>query len=188
MIVSTIDVHLRLLPTLTYVCIASDTQLSQLDLARPLLKHPYTYADSSRVSLFQATARAGCPDGFTICSGRCYHAVATTHTYSAAEQYCSGMGAILATPRTAAENECAKDVANAVVSGGVFWIGYRGGNTADSFVGADGGTMNFSNWYPSAGEPDLDYTDNCVYLHSGNGLWADYGCQSTRPVLCQTQN
>ena len=98
------------------------------------------------------------------------------------------MGGILATPRSAPENTCAKDVAYAVSGGNYgFWLGYRGGTTADSFVGADGGGMHFTNWNTPY-EPGLDHSDNCVYLYSANGLWIDYKCQNAAYVLCQAQN
>ena len=100
-------------------------------------------------------------------------------------EYCSDMGAIMATPRTAAENECANDVAAAVLINYFFWIGYRGGRTAKSLVGADGAAMSFTNWNTAWGEPYLAAADNCVYLYSGIGRWGDFECHNTFRVLCQ---
>ena len=118
----------------------------------------------------------------------CYHVTLTKYNYTAAEQYCSSMAAILATPRTAPENACAWDEAAAVSSSNYFWIGYRGGMTLDSLVGADGkGNTSFTNW--KTGEPHLSNADNCVGLYSGDGLWYDLvSCGFTMYALCQAQN
>ena len=113
--------------------------------------------------------------------------MATKYTYTKAVEYCSNLGAILATPRTAAENTCAKDVA-AAAGAYKFWLGYRGSNTAGSFVGADGGdAMSYANWN-TPGEPGLTDADNCVILDAGNGLWRDESCGSGFDVICQAQN
>ena len=140
--------------------------------------------------MFQATLT--CPSDFNECGGRCYHAVMLFHNFAAAEEYCAGMGATLATPRSSAENECVNGEASAASKHNIFWIGYSGGDTADSFVGADGGgAMTYSNWYTDGnGKPDLDDAVNCVVMFANvppwGGTWAVLGCHYTRYFVCQT--
>ena len=112
------------------------------------LTQTLTSVINSRVRVAVAgdsTNECVCPNGFTKCGGLCYHAKRTSYNYTAAEQYCSDMGGILATPRTQEQNTCAKDVA-AAAGNDYFWLGYRN-NTVNSFAGADGeGAMSFTNW------------------------------------------
>ena len=64
----------------------------------------------------------------------------TKYSHTKAEQYCGSMGAILATPRTAGEDECAWSAPAATGYHSYFWLGYRGGQTQESVVGVDGET------------------------------------------------
>ena len=105
-------------------------------------------------------------------------------TYSGASKLCRNHGAHLATPRTAEENQCVTD---AVVASHVVWLGYRGGETEESFAREDGcGALSYTNWY--AGQPDLEDEKNCVDVSGGTGVWFDASCATSRHVVCQLQN
>ena len=98
-----------------------------------------------------------------------------------AEAACAGLGAHLVTPRTEQENECAEDVARTYSQ----WLGYRGGRTEESFIGADGcGPITYSNW--DANQPILyAVVLNCAFI-GGEGLWFTIPCSLLNKfALCQ---
>ena len=98
-------------------------------------------------------------------------------------------GAHPATPRTQEENECARDASLSLTRVYFAWLGYRGGQTEDSFVGTDGcGPLAFRNWDINANQPDLVAADNCVTI-DGYGRWFDAGCNAeTGKIVCQLEN
>ena len=105
--------------------------------------------------------------------------------YHEAESSCANLGAHLATPRTAEENDCiAADVEGEQWAR--FWLGYRGGRSEESFVGADAsGPITYNNW--GTDEPALERDDNCAAIGE-TGVWYDQPCDVARFFTCQLKN
>ena len=81
-------------------------------------------------------------------------------TYMEAAAFCAtlGLGAHLATPRNADENQCAVTLFGA---GSEIRLGYIGSETEGSFVGVDGlGAVTYTSWAEAADEPSLPATNN----------------------------
>ena len=107
--------------------------------------------------------------------------------YTEAESKCASLGAHLVTPRTAEESACATDVAGS----SAVWLGFRGGRTEESFVGADGrGPITYTNWRD--GEPNLlSDGDNCVAHWPSTrygGHWLDFSCGNEQKTMCQMKD
>ena len=110
--------------------------------------------------------------------------------WAEAEAHCAALDAHPVSPRSAEQGAClTASAARATAPSGYTWMGFRGGRTAESLVGADGcGPITYSNWQLNGdGEPDLRHDDNCVDFNS-DGLWHDGSCAYRDYVLCQLRN
>ena len=110
-------------------------------------------------------------------------------TYPEAERRCAELGALLATPRTEQENQCAPTAAGTALS----WLGFTDVVTECQFLGADGcGTVspNGSFWAPGRrsvpGLP-LHYVLLAPEGTSYNKGWTLHQIHDELRPLCQLQ-
>ena len=128
------------------------------------------------------TDTCACPDGFLRCAGRCWHWVKKFYDYTGAEQYCDGLGAHLATPRTTEENKCLDVVSS--FSYNPYWLSYQL-STDSSYVGGDGcGQLNYTAW--DEAEPVLNDDEHCMGYFFEH--WFVKPCDTIHDVICQLPN
>ena len=127
-----------------------------------------------------------CHEGFTLCGGSCWRLEDPTTVFlnhSAAADHCASLGAQLAVPSSAAENQCAACSPSANV-----WLGITGGATLDTFQGPDG-PLTYTNWADDSGDLlgtcELYNCVNCVYMIASDGKWRPLPCDWKSNVLCQ---
>ena len=140
---------------------------------------------TSAALLFPGTQSdgCGCPNGFSRCAGRCLRLMRERSTYYEANSGCVARLAILATPRTREESDCAA----AIAAGKVAWMGYDGSQTSQTFYGVDGcGKTDYDNW--ADGQPIFATQGiSCVTMDSDTGTWVAEACTEKYEFLCQTK-
>ncbi|XP_018012021.1 macrophage mannose receptor 1 [Hyalella azteca] len=133
-----------------------------------------------------------CPTGWKKFNDDCYYISSGTEltNWDAARKMCTYMyGSKLTSIYSQEENQFIYDsFANELTS---VWIGLRADDTGNLTTWLDGGSVQYSNWYP--GEPnDWAGHEKCgeMYILSSNGdgagQWNDKPCESTERYACKT--
>ena len=106
--------------------------------------------------------------------------------FTAAELFCnSKYGTNLASIHSPNENIEANDLC--VIATGNCWIGSNDRDAESTFIWTDGSMHDYDRYF--AGEPNGGSSSNCNHIWAGhNGSWADAGCSSVYPFLCNTNN
>ena len=104
-------------------------------------------------------------------------------TYHDAVSQCESDGALLAFPRSEAENSF---IANLFPSSGLtIWIGINDIDEEGNFVSSDGRDLVFTKWGPD--EPNGNNNENAAALwksSSGNRYWLDAPVTTPYKVVC----
>ncbi|XP_043205152.1 lectin BRA-3-like [Amphibalanus amphitrite] len=132
-----------------------------------------------------STVSCACPGDFSRCAGRCLIRPPQELGFTEAKAACVSLGAHLAVPRSAEENQCVLTMAAGVDA----WIGLSEHGEDGVFVAEDGGepmtTVDIPFW--GAGEPNSAITYNCVQIWSVSKGWDDTSCSEQKAFICQLQ-
>ncbi len=129
-------------------------------------------------------------DGYVVGS-RCYKAVKSTLTWSAANTACVNWGGHLASVSDAIENTAIRNAADRVVGKVSVHIGLNDTVTEGKYVWNDGTPFGFTNW--NTGEPNNSGNEDVVAMLS-TGKWNDflattalegYVCERAAPPKCE---
>ncbi|XP_043210918.1 type-2 ice-structuring protein-like [Amphibalanus amphitrite] len=132
-----------------------------------------------------STVPCACPVGFSHCAGRCLIRPPQELTFTEAKAACVSLGAHLAVPRSAEENQCVLTMA----AGADAWIGLSEHGEDGVFVAEDGGEPVFNNasfW--ASTEPNDDIAYNCVQMYIDSQGWDDTECGYPQGYVCQSWN
>ncbi|KAF0312101.1 Lectin BRA-3 [Amphibalanus amphitrite] len=128
-----------------------------------------------------STVSCACPGGFSRCAGRCLIRPPQELGFTEAKAACVSLGAHLAVPRSAEENQCVLTMA----AGVDVWIGLSEHGEDGVFVAEDGGepmtTVDIPFW--GAGEPNNRSTVNCMQIWQN--AWDDTDCDWPQKFMCQ---
>merc|ERR550534_348755 len=129
------------------------------------------------------TERPECPDGWTKMHGSCLKLLTEPASFNDSQTACSDLGAHLAIPRSAAEQQFINSLTSNTSK---TWLGVvRDEHDNASFVDVKGMELFFENWYEPNNEPNNEFgNENCVELYP-NGFWNDKPCSVENEALCQ---
>ncbi|XP_059149173.1 CD209 antigen-like protein D [Physella acuta] len=124
------------------------------------------------------TNAESCPGGIArMFSDHCYYTSQTGVTWFQAQQFCTTLGANLAT--LVSDDEV--KFLNSQVQRGMSWIGfYRSSNQTWKWV--DGTESNFTRWDKDQGNVE---NEECALASYSFDNWHDYPCQTSAFPLCK---
>ena len=99
-------------------------------------------------------------------------------SYSAAVDYCSGLGAHVLLPAEPAENDCAGCILSSIPA----WIETRWNTTSASYEGPFG-QLTYSRWKGEPVIPPPEDTYCVVVVYPGE--WLQFACSAKLVSLCQ---
>ena len=102
--------------------------------------------------------------------------------FSTATEHCRSMDAYLAEPRSEEEYDIfVKFARNLGIHN--FWLGATDSANEGTYVWqSDGQVLSYEDWHPAeTNQEDKD----CSYMHSSDGTWTYYNCNSKIYCICQ---
>ena len=112
--------------------------------------------------------------------GHLYVFPSLSRTWNAAEAWCKGKSAHLASVDNGQENT---SINNSAPPEQKIWIGYNDKQNEGSWVWSDGSAAGYNNW--QGGEPnDSGDAEDCAQMYD-SGLWSDSNCGSSLPFVCE---
>lgn len=119
------------------------------------------------------------PNGMIV-GGKIFKTDGSKGDYETAIIFCSQMGAMIASPRNAAENKAVQQIAQ--WQNTKILLGFTDIETEGKFLDANGTMMAYSNWAP--GEPNNLGNEDCIEMHP-DGKWHDRNCRLAWLLVCQ---
>ncbi|XP_061682959.1 type-2 ice-structuring protein-like [Syngnathoides biaculeatus] len=123
-----------------------------------------------------------CPKGWSRLDDRCFLVVDKLQTFADAESSCQGLGANLASIRSAVEDEVVSALIARFASTGYVWIGYNDINVEGTFEWTDGSPSVFEDF---DGAPPTNPGEDCVQTYPETlSTWDDVDCDTPSPFVC----
>ncbi|XP_077206967.1 pulmonary surfactant-associated protein D-like [Paroedura picta] len=152
-----------------------DANQSELDCLRKEIRDL-----QAQLNAFNETLKVLLMPNGVMVGGKIFKTDGSTGDYETAKNICSQMGAMIASPRNAAENKAVQQI--------VQWqnrkalLGISDAETEGRFVDPSGVEVRYSNWAP--GEPNNLENEDCVEMHL-DGRWHDRRCGFVWLVICE---
>ncbi|XP_061490955.1 mannose-binding protein-like [Rhineura floridana] len=113
--------------------------------------------------------------------GKIFVSTGQQDTFSNGKKMCANAGAVLASPKSAAENTALKEVLKR--SSKFAFLDINDIQTEGRFVYLNGAPVGYTNW--KQGEPnDHNHNEDCVIVLE-DALWNDVGCEFKALIVCE---
>jgi hypothetical protein len=130
-----------------------------------------------------APTNVRCQAGWQVYNDACYLFDTTERTWSSCQSLCGSKGANMLCINSLAENTFVVD--GAPLTSDMLWIGLTDSANEGTFTWESGCTSSYRLW--ASGQPDdggFFGNQDCVGIHTTDGLWDDVGCGTNRACAC----